>query len=81
MRIYGNDPGEPSTKTPGHRYAALKGGPLDGQRIDVTDWSEQQLVNSAALITELGTYGPSGRAHYEGQHGDPVRLHWVGDSA
>lgn len=80
MRIYGNEPGEPSTEVPGHRYAALIGGPLDGQRLDVTGWSAQQLVDGAALITELGQFGPGGRALYEGQPGDLDRLHWVGDT-
>ncbi|MFE4695334.1 hypothetical protein ACFRH6_35445 [Streptomyces sp. NPDC056749] len=41
----------------------------------------QQLLDGAALITELGAYGRGGRAHYEGQPGGPDRLHWVGDSA
>ncbi|MFD9293429.1 hypothetical protein ACFWBV_35340 [Streptomyces sp. NPDC060030] len=76
MRIYGS---EPSTETPGHRYAALIGVPLDGQRLDVTGWSVQQLLDGAALITELGAYGPGGGAHY-GQLGDPDRLHWTGDT-
>ncbi|GAA2955505.1 MULTISPECIES: hypothetical protein [Streptomyces] len=80
MRIYGNDPGAPNAETPGHRYAALIGGPLDGQRLDVTGWSAHQLLDGAALITELGAFGPGGRAHYEGQPGDPDRLHWVGDT-
>ncbi|MFC8645439.1 hypothetical protein ACFUC2_32480 [[Kitasatospora] papulosa] len=80
MRIYGNEPGEPSAEVTGHRYAALIGGPLDGQRLDVTGWSVQQLLDGAALITELGAYGPGGRAHYEGQPGNPGRLHWTGDT-
>ncbi|MEU1121997.1 hypothetical protein ABZ371_00015 [Streptomyces sp. NPDC005899] len=57
---------------------ALIGGPLDGQRLAVTDWSEQQLLDGAALLTELGAYRPGGRAHYEGQPGNPDRLHWTG---
>ena len=32
-------------------------------------------MDGAALITEQGAYGPGGRAHYEGQPGDPDRLH------
>ncbi|MEV7108510.1 hypothetical protein [Streptomyces atroolivaceus] len=59
-------------------YAALIGGPRDGQRLDVTG-SAQQLVDGAALITELGAYGPGRRTHYEGQPGAPDRPHWVGD--
>jgi len=81
MRIYGRKPGEPDGETPGHRYTALIGGPLDGQRLDVTGWSVQELLDGAALITELGAYGPGGRTHYEGRSGDPDRLHWTGESA
>ncbi|MFH8760354.1 hypothetical protein [Streptomyces atroolivaceus] len=59
-------------------YAALIGGPSDGQRLDVTG-STQQLVDGASLITELGTYGPGRRTHYEGQPGAPDRLRRVGE--
>jgi hypothetical protein len=81
MTIYGSGPGEPGGEVPGHRYAVLVGGPLDGQRLDVTGWSEQELLEGAALIALLGADGPGGRSHYEGRSGDPGRLHWVGDSA
>ncbi|MFJ8621134.1 hypothetical protein ACIRD4_35815 [Streptomyces clavifer] len=80
MRIYGSEPGESDIEVPGHRYAALIGGPLDGQLIDVTGWSRQQLVDGTALITELGAFGPGGRTHYEGRPGDLDRLHWIGDT-
>ncbi|MEV7701295.1 hypothetical protein ACGFZC_32935 [[Kitasatospora] papulosa] len=80
MRIYGNEPSEPGVEVPGHRYAELIGGPLDGQHLDVTGWSVQQLLDGAALITEQGAYGPGGRTHYEGQRGNPDRLHWTGGS-
>ncbi|MFJ8770121.1 hypothetical protein [Streptomyces clavifer] len=80
MRIYGSEPGEQSVEVPGHRYAALIGGPLDGQLIDVTGWSRQQLVDGTALITEHGAFGPGGRTHYEGRPGDLDRLHWIGDT-
>ncbi|MFJ8770237.1 hypothetical protein [Streptomyces clavifer] len=80
MTIYESEPDEPSGVVPGHRYAELVGGPLDGQLIDVTDWSVQQLLDGAALIALLGTYGPGGRSHYEGRHGNPDRLHWLGDT-
>ncbi|MFF5900909.1 hypothetical protein ACFY8O_34035 [Streptomyces argenteolus] len=81
MRIWGRGPGEPGGEAPGRRYAALIDGPLDGQRLDVTGWSVQQLLDGAALLTELGAYGPRGRSHYEGRPDDPDRLHWFGDSA
>ncbi|MFJ6852969.1 hypothetical protein ACIQM3_20980 [Streptomyces sp. NPDC091271] len=40
----------------------------------------QQQLHGAAHITEPGAYGPGGRAYYEGQPGDPDRLHWTGDT-
>ncbi|MFE9908642.1 hypothetical protein [Streptomyces clavifer] len=74
------DGSEPSGEVPGHRYATLTGGPLDGQLIDVTGWSVQELLDGAALIALLGVFGPGGRSHYAGRHGDPDRLHWIGDT-
>ncbi|MFE9912502.1 hypothetical protein [Streptomyces clavifer] len=66
MRIYGSEPGESDIEVPGHRHAALIGGPLDGQLIDVTKWSRQQLVDVAALITEHGRFGPGGPCMKDG---------------
>ncbi|MFJ8770116.1 hypothetical protein [Streptomyces clavifer] len=80
MTIYGSEPDEPSGVVPGRRYAELIGGPLDGQLIDVTDWSAQELLDGAALIALPGTHGASGRSHYEGRHGNPDQLHWAGDT-
>ena len=37
------------------------GGPLDGLLLDVTDGSEREL-REVALTTEIGRYGPGGRA-------------------
>ncbi|KQZ12121.1 MULTISPECIES: hypothetical protein [Streptomyces] len=63
MTIYGSEPDEPSGVLPGHRYATLVDGPLDGQLIDVTDWSVQQLLDGAALCLELrGIEGTSALA-------------------
>ncbi|MER5556219.1 hypothetical protein ABT001_31900 [Streptomyces sp. NPDC002793] len=67
MRIYGSELGEPDTEVTGHRYAALIGGPLDGQRLGITGWSVQQLLDGTALINELGTFGPGGRAPVHGK--------------
>ncbi|MBM7443143.1 hypothetical protein [Streptomyces sp. HB132] len=59
MRIYGSEPGEPDVEVPGHRYAALIGGPLDGQRLDITGWSVQQLLDGSARTGRAG--GPTTR--------------------
>ncbi|MFI9332605.1 hypothetical protein ACIGZJ_34370 [Kitasatospora sp. NPDC052868] len=39
-----------------------------------------QLSEGAALITEIGAYGPGGRAHYEPCPADPRRWGWCGDT-
>ncbi|WUT01705.1 hypothetical protein OHA46_33655 (plasmid) [Streptomyces sp. NBC_00708] len=64
-RVYGSD-GEPDGgPEPGHDYRELVGGPLDGQLLDVTGWSEDMLTTGAYLIAPLSAYGPGGRASYE----------------
>jgi hypothetical protein len=63
-------------------YAHLVGGPLDGLLLDVTDRSEQEL-REVALTTEIGRYGPGGRALYarrESDGSDGRRLDWRGDA-
>ncbi|MGW3585676.1 hypothetical protein ACWDM8_30630 [Streptomyces rubiginosohelvolus] len=79
MRVYGDGPGETSTRRPECVYAELVGGPLDGQLLDVTGWSAQQLFDGALLICESGMYGPGGRSDYSGQPGVAGRLYWQGD--
>ncbi|WP_435818816.1 hypothetical protein [Kitasatospora cineracea] len=66
---------------PGNACRELAGGPLDGQLLDGTGWSGDELECGAALITNLGHYGGGGRAHYEPRPGDPARCDWAGDSA
>ncbi|MDX2748341.1 MULTISPECIES: hypothetical protein [Streptomyces] len=77
MRTYGHEPG---IEVPRHRYAALNGGPLNGQLINVTGWNRHQLLEGATLLTGHGQFGPGGRALYQGRPGDPDRLHWAGDT-
>ncbi|WP_354644310.1 hypothetical protein [Kitasatospora camelliae] len=78
-RVYGADHDDPGPK-PGHAYRELCAGPLDGLLLDVTGWDGEQLAEGAALLTELGRYGPGGRAHYEPRPADPLRWDWAGDS-
>lgn len=78
MRIYGDGP-DASIRRPGHEYAEMVGGLLDGQLLDVTGWSAQQLLG-ALLICETGMYGPGGRSDYAGRPGEAGRLYWQGDS-
>ncbi|MGW4778461.1 hypothetical protein ACWEPA_17600 [Streptomyces filamentosus] len=54
-------------------------GPLDGQFLDVTGWTDDALAEGAALLTEAGAYGPGGRALYDLVPGDPGRWEWTGD--
>ncbi|WSX34066.1 hypothetical protein OG520_44905 (plasmid) [Streptomyces sp. NBC_00984] len=81
-RVYGAYHDDPDPwEQPGQRYVELVGGPLDGQLLDVTSWPEAHLADGGAcLITEASSYGPGGRADYEGRPGDPGRWDWAGDS-
>lgn len=63
--MYGTEPNEPATgPQPGHTYRELTGGPLDGQLIEVTGWTDEQITGGAYLITPHSTYGPGGRSSY-----------------
>lgn len=80
-RVYGADHDDPDAgRRPGRVYADLVGGPLDGLFLDVTGWTAERLRQGAALTTELGRYGPGGRALYGPRPGDPQRFDWEGDS-
>ncbi|MET7503283.1 hypothetical protein [Streptomyces microflavus] len=80
MRIYGTEAGEPSIRRPGHTYAELIGGPLDGQLLDVTGWTAQQVLDGALLISEIGMYGQGGRSDYAGREVGRGQLFWQGDT-
>lgn len=77
-RVYGADH-EDAGPRPERVYAHLVGGPLDGLLLDVTDRSEQEL-REVALTTEIGRYGPGGRALYARRENDGRRLDWRGDA-
>lgn len=77
-RVYGADH-EDAGPRPDRTYAHLVGGPLDGLLLDVTDGSEREL-REVALTTEIGRYGPGGRALYAAREGDVSRLDWRGDA-
>jgi hypothetical protein len=79
-RVYGVDHDDPHPgQRPGRVYVVLVGGPLDGLLLDVTGWSEEDLASGAALKTDLGQYGPGGRALYDPRPGGDGRFHWSGD--
>jgi hypothetical protein len=63
-RVYGSDSETDSGPEPGHTYRELSGGPLDGQLLDITGWTEEMIIGGADLITPLSAYGPGGRASY-----------------
>ncbi|WP_431985384.1 hypothetical protein [Streptomyces qinglanensis] len=44
---------------------------LDGLLLDVTDCTEAELADGAALITEIGAFGAGGRALYGPRAADP----------
>ncbi|SCF98091.1 hypothetical protein GA0115254_128639 [Streptomyces sp. Ncost-T10-10d] len=79
-RVYGADHDDPDPgPQPGHSYRELVGGPLDGLLLDVTGWTETALREGAALNTEIGRFGPGGRAEYAPRDGDFDRWDWQGD--
>jgi hypothetical protein len=78
-RIYGTDHDHPGPK-PGRSYAELVGGPLDGLLLDITGWRSEEIDDGVSLLTELGQFGPGGRALYDPRPGDPARWDWSGDS-
>lgn len=80
-RVYGSDHDDPHPyPRPGRSYRELVGGPLDGLLVDVTGCSEEELADGAALITEIGQYGPGGRALYGPRPDNPLLWDWEGDS-
>lgn len=78
-RVYGGDHDDPGPQ-PGHVYRELVGGPLDGLLADVTGWTPEEVGEGAALTTEIGAFGPGGRAVYEPRDGDPLYWDWQGDA-
>ena len=78
-RVYGADPDRPGP-VHSHRYAELVGGPLDGLLLDVTGWTDHDIDTGVVLPTDLGQFGPGGRALYDPRPGDRSRFDWSGDS-
>ncbi|MBD9734546.1 hypothetical protein ABZ606_24345 [Streptomyces sp. NPDC012461] len=77
-RVYGADHDDPGPRD-GRVYAELAGGPLDGLLLDVTDRSGPELADGIGLRTEIGRYGPGGRAVYVRREPDGRVLDWRGD--
>ncbi|MCZ9347722.1 hypothetical protein NGM37_59575 [Streptomyces sp. TRM76130] len=77
-RVYGAEHGDPGPRA-GRVYAQLVGGPLDGLLLDITGTSGTHVPESVALPTEIGRYGPGGRAVYAPRPSDGRRFDWQGD--
>ncbi|MCQ9134571.1 hypothetical protein [Streptomyces hilarionis] len=78
-RVYGTDHDHPGP-LPHRDYAELVGGPLDGLLLDITGWTADEIQTGVALMTELGQFGPGGRALYDPRPGERNRWDWSGDS-
>lgn len=78
-RVYGADH-EKAGPRPDRAYAQLVGGPLDGLLLDVTDRRGRAPDEPVALVTEIGRYGPGGRALYAPRPHDATRYDWHGDT-
>ncbi|MDX3238946.1 hypothetical protein PV392_25305 [Streptomyces sp. ME03-5709C] len=80
-RVYGADVDDPDPgPKPGREYRELVGGPLDGLLFDVTGVTEPQHCAGVELRTDIGRFGPGGRARYAPRPGDGARWDWRGDS-
>ncbi|GAA3194765.1 MULTISPECIES: hypothetical protein [Streptomyces] len=77
-RVYGADHDDPGPRD-GRSYVELAGGPLDGLLLDVTGRSERDLRDGVGLRTEIGRYGPGGRAVYVPRGTDGRVYDWLGD--
>ncbi|MFE0512277.1 hypothetical protein [Streptomyces sp. NPDC058964] len=77
-RVYGADHDDAGPR-PGHTYVQLVGGPLDGLLLDVTGRPVRPPGEQVALVTEIGRYGPGGRALYAPRPSDVRRYDWRGD--
>ncbi|MFJ4467422.1 hypothetical protein ACIP2X_07955 [Streptomyces sp. NPDC089424] len=70
-RVYGADHDDPDPGPLPHRtYAELVGGPLDGLLLDIHGWSDKDIDDGVALLTELGRR-PCGRALHDTRPGEP----------
>lgn len=80
-RVYGADVDDPDPgPKPDRVYRELVGGPLDGLLFDVTGWSEREHSAGVELRTDIGRFGPGGRARYAPREGDTDHWEWRGDS-
>ena len=80
QRVYGADHDDPDPgPRPGRARAAPDQPPRQRLLLDVTGWRGQDLQAGAALVTEVGRYGPGGRVVYVPREGDPQRWDWLAD--
>ncbi|MGW0535600.1 hypothetical protein [Streptomyces sp. NPDC003032] len=78
-RVYGADHDQPGPR-PDRAYAELVGGPLDGLLLDITGWTADEVRTGVALRTELGQFGPGGKALYDPRPGERNHWDWSGDT-
>ncbi|MFI5642673.1 hypothetical protein ACIA8H_35480 [Streptomyces goshikiensis] len=63
-QVYDGWGGERCELVPGRVLVDLAGGPLDGRLLDVSGWRAEGRAEGSLLVTDLGLYGPGGRAFY-----------------
>ncbi|MFE0878260.1 hypothetical protein ACFW4X_25920 [Streptomyces smyrnaeus] len=65
---------------PGCSYRELVGGLLDGLCSTPPDAVTKSWPTGAALITEIGQFGPGGRALYRPRPTNSQKWNWEGDT-
>ena len=62
------------------RWMELVGGPLDGERLDVSALTDEEIADGFALIADNGGTWPGGRSLYDPRPGEDGKLFWSGDT-
>lgn len=65
---------------PEPQWRDLIGGPLDGQRLDVSACTPEEIAGGFALIADRGGTYLGGRSLYDPREGDTTRLYWSCDT-
>lgn len=63
-----------------HIWSAVAIRARKGSLFEAVQVQREPIGDGVSLLTELGQFGPGGRALYDPRPGDPARWDWGGDS-